>query len=150
LAGAASAQYPFVTNIPGSFVDISTSGTLVITGDDNSAPVNVALGTPNVAFPNGTLNVCTNGHAGYGTAFTGFSNFAIPSTSFYNGGIGVAPFWDDLITGTATNSGVYSQMVGGVLVIQWNNMNLFSGGTEPGTFELQIFPDSSGPGGALC
>ena len=148
LAGAANAQLPIVSNIPGTFIDIAT-GAALVTGDDSSAPFALNLAPANSVFPNGTLNVCTNGHAGYVQAFTGFGNFAIPSASFYGGNMGLAPFFDDLIT-NVTGSGVYAATVGGVAVIQWNARDTYSSSPSQGTFEIQIFPDSSGPGGAVA
>src|SRR2546421_13059018 len=100
LTGVANAQLPIVSNIPGTFMDIAT-GTPLVIGDDNTAPFVLALSPANSVFPNGTLNVCTNGHVGYTSLFTGFTNGTIPSTTFYSGNMAIAPFWDDMISSTA-------------------------------------------------
>src|SRR5947207_12155596 len=65
MAAGANAQ-AFVSNIPGTFTDISTTGTLIATGDDSSGAVTVPSAASNVYFPIGAGNACTNGHFGYG------------------------------------------------------------------------------------
>jgi hypothetical protein len=152
-SGAAHAQYGFVNNIAGTFTDVHTTGTLLVTGDDASAPVSVTAAIANAAFPSGTLNVCTNGHAGYGTVDTQYVNGTVPSASFYNGGTAAAVYWDDLIT-QASGAGVYWQQTteagAPVLIIQWHAMDHYFTSASTVEFELKIFGGGLGPGGAAA
>src|SRR5216117_2941571 len=77
VTATAHAQFAVVTTQPGSFTDISGTGALVVTGDDQTAPVTVSAAASNSAFPAGSIGVCTNGHVGYGNTTT-FTNGTIP------------------------------------------------------------------------
>src|SRR5215470_4054192 len=91
----ASAQVAIVSNVAGAFTDIS-GGAPVVVGDDAAANVTVSAAAANAIFPAGSLNVCTNGHAGYpappNTMYAAYFNAALPNTGFYYGGTGAAVF----------------------------------------------------------
>jgi hypothetical protein len=147
-ASQTMAQYSVVSNIGGTFVDISTTGTFLGGGDDSAYAQAIAAAQSNALFPPGTLSISTNGGLGYNTD-TNYANVAIPSTGYHAGGIGFAPFWDDLIT-NAAGAGIYTQVIGNTLIIQWQAMDAYPSSTTQGTFQVQIFGGGSGPGGALA
>jgi hypothetical protein len=158
VSASANAQFAFDGAIAGTFVDISGTGSLVITGDDASGPVTVSAAAANAAFVAGTLGACTNGHVGYGTDIEYF-NGALPDATFYGGATAAAVYWDDLITQAGPNAGVYSQelVINGVsvLIIQWNNMDHYASSPSTGTFELKIYgggtgSTGTGPGGCFA
>jgi hypothetical protein len=149
VSSAAMGQYNIVTTQPGTFIDISATGTFVVGGDDASGPVMVPAVAANLLCPAGTLNVSTNGNCGYNAITTAFTNTTIPSSTFHAGNTAFAVFWDDLITQAGPNAGVYSQLMGDVLIIQWNNMDHYFTSPSPVTFQMKIFGGAGGPGGAM-
>lgn len=148
--GSAQGALSFVTNIPGTFVDISTTGTLVGNGDDNYFSWTSTVG--NAAFPAGTVGADTNGFmvAGLATANSPFTNATIGATGVPSGlslgstGI-LCPHWDDMQSTSTTTSNIYRQEIGGVLIVQWNNYGHFSAtaGQEV-TFQVQVFDNAPG------
>jgi hypothetical protein len=148
LSSTALAQYSLSTAIPGTFTDISTTGTFLGGGDDASFPTTVSAAVANAFFTAGTLNVCTNGHCGYAVD-TQYTNAPVPTASFYAGNKAFAAFWDDLITNVG-GAGVYAQTIGSTLIIQWNAMDHYSSSPSTGTLQLQIFGGGTGPSGALA
>jgi hypothetical protein len=153
-AGSTQASLMIVNNIPGTFVDISTTGTQVGQGDDAYFSWTSAVGNP--AFPAGTIGACTNGFmvAGLTSAGSPFTNNAIGATGVPAGmSTGAAailcPLWDDLQNTTNPTSFIYRQEIGGVLYVQWNNYGHYSSvaGNEV-TFQVQIF--NNAPGGVYA
>src|SRR5262245_52333182 len=98
---AAQAQFVIVDNVPGTFVDITATGTAITgVGDDTLHTFESSVG--NTVFPAGFVTVCSNGFmcAGNATAAP-FTNAAIPTTGMPAGpSVGtmgyLMPFWDDL------------------------------------------------------
>ena len=140
LAVGAYAQYPMVDNIPGTFIDISGTGTALHAGDDTSTAIITTIG--NALLPAGTVYVCSNGHLGL-VSDTAFANSPIPSASFHGNSVALAPFWDDLNGAAGSGAGdVYWQQIDNTLIIQWNGMaHYFNTGAV--TFQVQVF--GSGP-----
>lgn len=138
-ASAAQAQLSIVSNLPGSFMDISGTGTnLNIEGDDVSGTFAATHG--NIVLPVGNILPSTNGTV-TSPAQNGFTNQTLSGTS----SAGYYPFWDDMRTDFGGGD-IFAQNFADRTIVQWNNMILF-GATNPptdfGTFQLQIF--SSGP-----
>ncbi|MCB9169886.1 MAG: lamin tail domain-containing protein [Flavobacteriales bacterium] len=105
-----------------SFIDISSTGTAMAgLGDD---------GEGNITFPSFTYNgvaytgarVGSNGAMAFGatTGDVGFTNAALPTTVINT--TFLAPWWDDgyQITADAASQ-VYTEQVGDLFIIQWNN-----------------------------
>ena len=67
LSATASAQYAIDTSRPGTFTDISTTGTIVGNGDDNTYSFSSGVGNP--LFPAGTVWACTNGFIASGATW---------------------------------------------------------------------------------
>jgi len=149
VSSAAVAQFNMVTNIPGTFTDISGTGTVITTGDDSS--VSFTSGVTNAAYPNANMFAATNGNITNIEFGAGqYTNTALPVATLGNA---LFPHWDDLyVDGPGS---LKHQLVteGGVPVeiIQWNQVRTFDGGagSGTGTFEVKIFGGSGGPGGAL-
>lgn len=150
-AGSASAQMSIVSNIPGNFIDISSTGTAVGNGDDAYFSWTSTVG--NAAFPAGTVGACTNGFlcAGLTGASSPFTNSAIAATGVPSGlSTGATsyllPHWDDLqsVSGDPTSE-IFRQEIGGVLIVQWNNYGHFpSAAGSTVTFEVQVFNNAPG------
>ena len=130
-------------------MDISTTGTPLGGGDDNSYGLTVPANCANAAFPAGVVNVCTNGHMGYGGADTQYGNNPLPSTFAYTNNVACV-YWDDLITTTTHGGNLYAKVIGNTLIVQWNNMDRYSSSPGAATFQIQIFGNNSGPGGAAA
>jgi hypothetical protein len=155
IVGAASAQ---VTIGPGggSFFDISTTGTALLNAGDDSAHGFVST-VGNDLLPAGNIVVTSNGYvvSGATPGSSYFGNGAILPTS--NGTlVGYAatnkvlcPFWDDLYAVGAPNATIYWQEIGGVLIIQWQNIGHFATSSAAGgpaiTFQIQVIGGTCGP-----
>ena len=90
--------------------------------------------------------VSTNGLLAFGAANTAFTNTDLTSSPTQ---ATIAPFWDDLhANGGVVGSGIYYQNFdsGGAnerVVIQWNKVRFFSGGTagDTITYQAQLYAD---------
>jgi hypothetical protein len=140
LASTASAQYSIVSNIAGTFIDISGSGTLLAAGDDTSHQLTNSIG--NLFFPaNGWVN--SNGSMGAGGPYSPFTNTNLPAAGFHVNNVGLAPFWDDINVNVGGN--IRWQQNADRVIVQWTGASFFGGtATENVTFQVQVF---SGAGG---
>jgi len=158
VAVAQAIPLSIVNNLPGTFLDISGTGTAIAgVGDDTEHLIDTTVG--NGAFPaTNQVGVGNNGAMIAGlTALPaiGFTNATInPAVSTVPAGITpttgqgyLLPFWDDLDPEPEPSATtLYWQEIGGTLYVQWNNVAHFSaapGTTERITFQVQVF--SSGP-----
>ena len=135
------------------FIDITATGTLVVTGDDAGAPVN--LPGPAFNFYGSTftqLAAATNGYLSTDPADTGgdlSNDCPLPVLPSTGGGARIYPLHDDLV------GDVYFQhfpvcprpsgwgAAEGCYVFQWANMTHFGGG-GPFTFEAVLYTTSFG------
>jgi hypothetical protein len=131
------------------FEDISSTGS-VIAGltnvDDTSVSIPIGFTFPFFGVNNTTVFVSSNGLMSFGSANSSFTNTNLTTEVQAL----IAPFWDDLHTGGGVaNSNVYSQVLGSGstqrLIVQWNNVRFFSGGTtgDTITFQAVLFADGS-------
>jgi uncharacterized repeat protein (TIGR01451 family) len=138
---------------PLQFVDISATGTLVVSGDDVGASVNL----PGPAFnfygtTFSTLAAATNGYLSTDPTDTGpdlSNDCPLPATPSTGGGARIYPLHDDLVgdvlfqyfpacprpSGWGAAEGCY--------VFQWNNMTHFGGG-GPFSFQAILYDTSFG------
>jgi hypothetical protein len=139
LAPRAVAQLTIVTNLPGTFVDISATGTPLSLADDATASVVNTIG--NALLPAGSVIIGSNGAVrfqGAGTAL-GFTNGPIPSTAVFNGDQSLLPFWDDINTVSGTAGQIYWQDTGGMFIVQWHDVAFFAAaGQGTARFQLQV------------
>ncbi len=132
------------------FEDISGTGTVItgLTGaDDGSANITPGFSFTLYANAYSTFNVNSNGTISLGGANSAYSNTDLttsPSVAT------IAPFWDDLHMGggEADSNAYYAVLGSGAserLVIQWNNIRFFGGGStgDTLTFQAVLFVDGS-------
>ncbi|MEZ6015051.1 MAG: hypothetical protein R3F49_08060 [Planctomycetota bacterium] len=138
-AGLASAQISIVSNLPGTFMDISATGTPLSLADDGEVDIPTTIG--NTLFAAGVARVGSNG----GVRFDGtnldlaFGNTAIPSTGAFAGDQCLLPFWDDVNTQAGLAGEIYWQETAGMLIIQWHNIEFFnSAGLGTARFQVQV------------
>ena len=135
LSGAALAQLQIVSNLGGTFTDISGSGTALNPTDDSEHNIVTTVG--NKIFAAGDVRIGNNGGMGFGVTNgdLGFTNAALPGTGGVSGVFSNAtpanpqallPYWDDLLPGATGN--IYWQEMAGTLIVQWNSEEHFSGG----------------------
>lgn len=129
-----------------SFIDISATGTEVITNADD-AGVTVTLPFTFNYFGDAQTEVCvsSNGHLqfGNGAVCTRFSNGLLPFNDYR--GV-VAPAWDDYVVPNLAGSAVLIETQGSspnqVFIAQWENVRAFSGDTSDlGTFQVRLEED---------
>ncbi|MDG1050875.1 MAG: hypothetical protein P8M11_00625 [Planctomycetota bacterium] len=136
-----------VDNLPGTYIDISTTGTPLSLSDDGEVDIPTTIG--NTVLAAGIARVGSNGAVRFdGTgAELGYTNQPIPSTAAFNSDRTLMPFWDDFDTDGGLEGEIYYQETGGVLVIQWEAAEFFPGGTggiDTATFQIQV-PSGTGP-----
>ena len=141
LAPAAAAQLSIVTNLPGTFVDISATGTALSLADDAEIDITTTVG--NALLPAGTVRVGSNGGARFrGTALDlGITNQTLPNVGAFSlESQSLLPFWDDIDTEGGLWGEIYWQEVAGVLIIQWEDTAFFNGSAtaDRTTFQLQV------------
>lgn len=154
IAPAAFAQpLAIVSNRPGTFVDISNTGTPLNLNNDAEAIINWGVG--NALFPPGTVVVANNGGLGFpsigGQNDLAPLNAPIPSSGAFNGRQAALAYWDDLagedilLAGEqrgGKNGNVYWQVIAGNLYVQWHNRNVSTpaaGGDSLVRFQIQVF-----------
>jgi hypothetical protein len=154
VAGAIPTQpIVIVDSIPGAFVDISATGTVLNLADDAEAVINTTIG--NAVFPAGSVVVGNNGGLGFpsvaGQDDLAPLNAAIPSNTAFSGRQTAMPYWDDLkgddffAAGEAPRGGkngsVQWKEISNVLIVQWTNRPVVGTQRVNGTvrFQAQIF-----------
>jgi hypothetical protein len=129
------------SSVPGTWVDISGTGTALNLADDGE--INIPTTVGNALLAAGTARVGSNGAVRFGGPGTelAFGNAAIPSSGAFGLTSQVAmPFWDDFNTVSGTVGNIYWQEIGDTLIVQWANVGFFGGlATDRATFQLQVF-----------
>ncbi len=129
--------------LPGTFIDISSTGTPLSLSDDGEADIVTAIG--NSLFAAGTVRVGSNGavrFAGAGQNLS-FINAGLPSPNAFDGDQALMPFWDDINTSGGLNGEIYWEEVGDQLIVQWDGVDFFGGALDTATFQLQV--NATGP-----
>ena len=141
--GAAPAtNVSIVSNLPGAFIDISGTGTSLSLTDDGEVDITTTVG--NALLPAGQVRVGSNGGVQFltlGFEGLGFGNGPLPSANAFNGGRSLLPFWDDVDTNSGLEGEIYWQEIGDQLIIQWEEVEFFPGGTggvDTATFQIQV------------
>lgn len=132
-ASHARGEMVFEVSTPGTFIDISGTGTALSTGDDTTLTV-----TSN--FLGSQMRVGNNGGVAFGSSGNlHWSNQNLPNSLAFGSAEAFLPFWDDLDSESGT---VYIQDFSDRFVIQWDEMNHYPGNqarTQGITFQAQIF-----------
>jgi hypothetical protein len=159
VASPAVAQLEMTCSLPGTFVDISSTGTALGLADEGVVEIPAGFDLTTTLFAgdgSGRVWVSNNGAVGFlgdgGSAGAFFLNTALPNFGLFGGVHGTPQslpvYWDDL---DADTGDVYYETVGTagsrVLIIQWQDRPHYSGdpvldGNET-TFQVQIFEDAS-------
>jgi hypothetical protein len=131
--------------LPGSFIDISATGTALNLTDDGEIDINTTVG--NALFAAGTARVGSNGgvrFAGTGTDLS-TGNVALPASRRVQHDEPVAPalLGRHVNTAGGTIGNIYWEEVGTTLVVQWEDAGFFNAPGEIATFQLQVH--ASGP-----
>jgi hypothetical protein len=134
----------FVSNLPGTWIDISATGTALNLGDDIEVDISTTIG--NSTFPSGSVRVGSNGGVRFGGTGLdlGIVNAALPSTAAFSiTSQSLLGFWDDINTVGGTVGNIYWQETQGRLIVQWDDAGFFGApSSERITFQIQV------PGGA--
>lgn len=136
---ANAATLDIVDTLPGTFIDISTTGiNLGIAGDDE---VIWTTAISNLVFPAGDIVIGNNGGLGFGDVpdpNLAPLNAEIPSAAAFGAGQAVLGFWDDI--GNTLGNVYLEEFPGDRLIVQWDGKGFDDdpgGGTI--TFQIQIF-----------
>ncbi len=123
---------------PGTFDDISSTGTFVSVGDDENIPLELSFDFVYYGESFDTITVNTNGWAAPGVQpwfMLDFYNLPIPAP---NGPWGtLAPFWDDL--NPNPGGGIYWEDRGDQFIVQWQDMGHVRHDAVNNTFQVVIF-----------
>jgi len=139
------ATLTMVSNLPGTWIDISATGAPLNLSDDDAVDIATTIG--NSLFAAGTARVGSNGcvrFAGAGQSL-GFTNATIPSGAAFSIDSQVLlGFWDDINTLGGTVGNIYWRETQGRLIVQWQAAGFFaSPATETVTFQIQV-PSGTG------
>ncbi|MCB9475027.1 MAG: hypothetical protein H6678_14600 [Candidatus Delongbacteria bacterium] len=125
-----------------AWVDATVSGTdLALVADDgSSSPIALPWTFTFYGVPYTSFTVCTNGFLNFGASSTAFSNTNLPATGQPNAI--VAPFWDDLSTGSHGSIWHWYDSINDQVVIEFFEVPKLSAVTY-NTFEVILRPDGS-------
>ncbi len=119
-----------------AWIDISTTGTAAIelNNQDDLVTGAIPLGFSFPFFGNSfsSVRVCTNGFISFENASPLFFGPSLPSLEA-SGNV-VAAFWNDLILDASSH--IYTQQIGNLFVIQFENLARFGAETERVTCEI--------------
>jgi hypothetical protein len=155
----AAAQLEMTCSLPGTYVDISGTGTSLGLVDEGTAEIPAGFDLTATLFAgdgSGRVWVSNNGAIGFlgdgGSAGAFWLNTTLPNFGLFGGAHGtpqsLPAYWDDLDDDTGD---VYYETIGTagsrVLIIQWQDRPHFAGdavidGNEA-TFQIQVFEDAT-------
>jgi subtilisin family serine protease len=129
--------YTCVPHAPGY---IEGDATLVLSGDDYSAEIDLPFAFPFYEGRYTRLWVSTNGALGFGEPSGRYSNAGIPDAELPNNA--VFAFWDDLYVDYLV-SGVYTRLLEAPrrFVIEWRGAEFYSLAPRPPDFEVILYQD---------
>ncbi len=114
-----------------AWVDISTTGTTVYTGGDDSTSSALPIGFPFYYYGQyfTHFKLCTNGWITLDTSTTStvYNNTSLPNAAVPNSMI--APYWDDLTLNTGTGNYVKYQTLSNQLIVTWHCPRISGTGT---------------------
>lgn len=123
--------------IPGTYIDISGTGTLIdLAGDEEQA---ILTTISNAVFPAGRVVVGNNGGIGFLPPSDDLGPIPAPLPSFaaFGGGQALLPYWADI--GNHVGA-IYWQEISGRLIVQWQGKHMEGFPDKPTvTFQAQVF-----------
>ena len=123
-----------------NWVDITGSGTSVSLTDDDFVEVPLPFTFSFYGQAKSSVKISSNGYLTFGTDGTDFSNDAIPDAVDPNDII--APFWDDL--NPADGGTIHYLGTPTEFIVQFTDINHYSGGGEIGTYTFQVILKANG------
>jgi hypothetical protein len=133
--------YDFVDSGSSNFVDISSNGTRLDLGNDNTTEVDMPFSFNFYGATTNVLGVATNGGMFVGTIRPlQYSNLALPTDAL--GAPAILPLWDDFET--ATSGGIYYATLGSApnrrFIVEWSDLVHYNSAsnTDSATFEVVI------------
>ena len=139
-----AATHMLVSNLPGTWIDISATGTPLGLTDDQEVDIATTIG--NTLFASGTARIGSNGgvrFAGTGAELV-FTNAQLPNVGAFSVAAQVLlGFWDDINTASGTVGEIYWQETQGRLIVQWQAAGFFGIAAETVTFQIQV-PSGAG------
>lgn len=123
-----------------SWVDISSLGTNVGTGDDsNYGPLNLGFSFNYYGTNYSTVRVCTNGWLSFTATVNSYTNQGLPNTAEPNNLL--APFWDDLNATTAGMIKYYADAANGRFIVSYLAIPRYSNSAALETFQVILHAD---------
>lgn len=124
-----------------SFTDISTTGTEVAIGDESHQYIEPGFtfsyyGTDRTGFSIADNGVIYFEDIDYGN--TAYQNGGVPTSSNWGENF-IAPLWDDL--NPDAGGRVYYEAKGDQLIVQWNDIRHYEGGSSGVTFQAVLYGD---------
>ena len=123
-----------------NWIDITGTGTSVSLTDDDFVEVTLPFTFEFYGQPKTAVKIGSNGYLTFGGDGTDFSNDAIPDAVDPNDII--APFWDDL--NPADGGTIHYLATATEFIVQYTDINHYSGGGEIGTYTFQVILKSNG------
>ncbi len=154
-------QLTITDTLPGTFTDISSTGTALGFGDDGLAEIACGFDLGQTLFSGGGGSVWVSNNGAIGLVADGSSgafylNGSLPNFGLFGGSHGtpqaLAIYWDDLDSDTGD---VYYETIGEaggrVFIVQWQDRPHYPGNSivdgDEATLQVQIFEDAT-PGHA--
>ncbi len=136
---AAASPIDFVDQIPGTFIDISGTGTNLHLHGEDEAEITTTIG--NGLLPAGRVVVANNGGIAFDPPDTNLppDNEPLRIDDAFGGGQALFAYWDDIGNDVG---GVFFQEQGDVLIVQWQGRSVGLGNEPRATFQIQIFAPS--------
>lgn len=138
LSTTATAQLRWVDDIPGTFIDISSTGTNLNLANDGE--VNVAVSIGNALFPAGVHRIAANGginfNTGLGSIELSSFNDDLPSSLAFDGRKALLAYWDEL---EVTFGDVFVESRSDRFIVQWDRVRAVPASFQDRiTFQVQI------------
>ncbi len=126
------------------FVDVSSTGTSMILGDDSEANATMPFTPIGSIFTSSQVRVCNNGGIAFGltSGDLDWQNQSIPSNAVLlpvPGEQAILAWWDDLYTGGSVHRHTIGVAPNRTFIVQWTNRNHFNYTAGGISFQIQVF-----------
>jgi len=133
---------PLVTMNSGSWIDITTDGTVLPLGDDDTQQIALPFSFRFYGTTYNDLWVSSNGFVSFANGYTDWTNGCLPDTIVPNNAL--YAFWDDLQPADGGGGGtIYAKQVDSeTFVIEWHKVSHY-GSSDHETFEIILKKDNT-------